>query len=197
MVYFIHKPWEYMAYARWITGLRTGHLTSVVFSAISGGISVAVSGVFDGLPISLYIGECFTFDQCSILWDNTDGCCGLNKHFRVDVAVNCQNTYPYLSNIRLANLVLDKLEVTEQIIGINIDIEDITNSIGAIIAGLLTDYLTKESFIPYNGTTINALEFANAELHLFSNFTCPITEYYGETKLSQVMEEKDLDELFP
>jgi len=174
-LYNIHKPWEYKAFARWITGLRSGHLTSVEFSPAEGGVTVNIQGVFDQLSLSLWIGECFTFDQCSILWDNTDGCCGSNKHFRVDIAVNCQNPYPYLKNIRLVDLVLDQFEITEKIIGIPINLEDITNAISGVVTGLLTSYLTTERFIPYNGTTVTVLEFANAEIQSFTggNFTCP------------------------
>jgi len=183
-----------MAYARWITGLRTGHLVSVVFSAKAGTISVDVQGVFDNLPLSLWIGECFTFDQCSILWDNTDGCCGSNKHFKLDVGVTCQNKYPYLNNIHLIDLVLDKFEITEKIIGIPIDIEDITNAISNVVTGLISEYLTTAQFIPYNGTTVTVLEFANAELLTLTggNFTCPTATTEDIQELGEVLHWEEL-----
>jgi len=131
-------------------------------------------GLFDQLPLSLWIGECFTFDQCSILWDNTYGCCGTNKHFVANITVNCQNAYPFLNDIRLTNLYLDKFEITEKIIGININVDDITSAVNSVVSNLVTDYLSKESFIPYNGTKVTLLEFVNLEIKdLVPNFTCP------------------------
>eukprot|EP01124_Arcella_intermedia_P022872 TRINITY_DN3503_c0_g1_i1.p1 TRINITY_DN3503_c0_g1~~TRINITY_DN3503_c0_g1_i1.p1 ORF type:complete len:251 (+),score=40.34 TRINITY_DN3503_c0_g1_i1:24-776(+) len=174
-LYYIHKPWLYMAYARWISGLKTGSLTTVFFNASSSSeITVDIQGLFASLPLSLWIGECFTFDQCSILWDNTDACCGTQKHFEVNVAVDCQNTYPYLQNIRLTNVLLDKFEITEKIIGIPINLEDITGTISEVVSTLLINYLTVETF-PYNGTSVTVLEWANAQIQSFTsgNFTCP------------------------
>jgi len=182
----VHQPWQYEAYARWITGLRSGHLTSVLFGAEPSTISVEIKGVFDSLPLSLWIGECFTFDKCSILWDNTEGCCGSNKHFKVDVSLTCNNTYPYFNNIRLVDLVLDQFEITEKIIGISINIKDITDSVSSVITGLLVQYLTKERFIPYNGTTVTVLEFANSEIKSYTggNFTCP-DNYYARLPVTK------------
>eukprot|EP01123_Difflugia_compressa_P015547 TRINITY_DN87_c1_g1_i1.p1 TRINITY_DN87_c1_g1~~TRINITY_DN87_c1_g1_i1.p1 ORF type:complete len:251 (+),score=34.10 TRINITY_DN87_c1_g1_i1:58-810(+) len=178
-LYFIHQKYEYEAYARWITGLRTGSLTSIVLSAEDGGktITVSVTGLFQELPVSLWIGECFTFDRCVKIWDNEDGCCGTNKHFQVFVSVSCVNTtYPFLNNIRVDNVTVDKFEITEKIVGININIIDITNSIEAAINSFLSQYLTTVKWIPYNGTMVTVVDWANGELqqHL-KGFSCPLS----------------------
>jgi len=174
-LYNIHKSWEYKAQARWITGLRSGNITSIVFSDAGAVISVAVKGLFQQLPLSLYIAECLTFDQCVKLWDNTDGCCGNNKNFGADIVVDCKNAYPYLYNIRLAGLTLDHFEITEKIIGISVDLKDITDTVEAAVSSVLTDYLTKEIFIPYNGTKVSLLDFANNEILAYTKgfFACP------------------------
>jgi len=176
-LYNVHKSWEYKAYARWISGLQTGNLSKVVFAETSNGavITVDVEGFFGALPLSLYIGECLTFDQCVKLWDNTEGCCGTNKKFTIGVAVDCKNAFPYLNTIKLTSLTLDKFEITEKIVGIKIDLEDITNTIEAHISSLLKDYMTNEVFIPYNGTKVNLLTFVNNEIRdeTHGTFTCP------------------------
>ena len=70
-LYYVHKSWAYKAFARWISGLNTGSFTDISLDAAAtkgGGITATAVGVFASLPTSLYIGECFTFDQCSILY---------------------------------------------------------------------------------------------------------------------------------
>jgi len=176
-LYSIHKSWEYKANARWLSGLRSGNITSAVFAETNNGavLTVDIQGLFTELPLSLYIGECLTFDQCVKLWDNTEGCCGNNKHFQADVAVDCKNTYPYLNNIRLTGLTLDKFEITEKVVGIKINLDDITNTIEAAVSKLLTQYLTTEAFIPLNGSKVNLLTFANFEIQnaTHGGFACP------------------------
>jgi len=176
-LYNVHKSWEYKATARWLSGLQTGNLTSVVFAETTAGavLTVDVQGFFASLPLSLYIGECLTFDQCVKLWDNTDGCCGTNKHFKIDVAVDCKNVFPYLSDIRLTGLTLDHFEITEKVVGIKLNLKDITDTIEAQVSKLLTDYLKTEVFIPYNGSKVNLLTFVNNEIRdeTKGTFTCP------------------------
>eukprot|EP01126_Amoeba_proteus_P037612 TRINITY_DN3890_c0_g1_i2.p1 TRINITY_DN3890_c0_g1~~TRINITY_DN3890_c0_g1_i2.p1 ORF type:complete len:281 (+),score=48.43 TRINITY_DN3890_c0_g1_i2:106-843(+) len=174
-LYYIHKAWEYKAYARWISGLDTGQLTSVVFSVPTPlTVEVDIKGVFGSLPLSLWIGECFTFDQCLKLWDNTEGCCGSNKHFEVQASLFCNNTFPYLRSAQLNSLYLDDLEITEKIIGISINIQDITNSIKTVVSGLLTDYLSTQRFINLNGTQVTLLDFLNYQIHThLGAFKCP------------------------
>jgi len=174
-LYNVHKSWEYKAYARWISGLRTGNISGVVFSLTGNIIYVDIKGFFEQLPLSLWVGECLTFDQCVKIWDNTNGCCGNNKHFGFAISVDCKNDFPYLYAIHLVNLTLDKFEITEKIIGIDIPVDDITNNVYSAVSGLLTSYLTTEQFIPYNGTKVNLLAFANYEIQAFTKggFACP------------------------
>jgi len=184
-LYFIHKSWLYEAYARWITGLRSINVTSIVFSDVNNVVTVDITGYFGALPLSLWIGECLTFDQCVELWDNTDGCCGSDKNFQVNITVDCQNNFPYLNNIKLQDLALDKFEITEQIIGINVDVQDITNTIEATVSGIITTYITNDAFINYNGTMVTLLGFANAEIESFTHgaFICPPSEKKAELPL--------------
>jgi len=109
-LYFKHKSWVYEAYARWISGLRTINVTSIVFSDLNNVITVDIMGYFGNLPLSLWVGECLTFNKCVKIWDNTAGCCGTNKKFQVNITLDCQNTYPWLNNIKLSDLSLDKFE---------------------------------------------------------------------------------------
>jgi len=170
-LYFVHKKWQYKAYARWISGLQTGHFTNITFSAVPGTISIRVTGLFDALPLSLWIGECLTFDQCVKIWDNTEGCCGTNKHFAMDIDLTCSNSTPHLTAARIRDLQLDPFVITEKIVGVKVDLQDITNTIEGVVTSLITDYLTTKKFIPYNGTQVTLLQFVNANIP--PTFTCP------------------------
>eukprot|EP00696_Hemimastix_kukwesjijk_P002480 gnl/Hemi2/13026_TR4449_c0_g4_i1.p1 gnl/Hemi2/13026_TR4449_c0_g4~~gnl/Hemi2/13026_TR4449_c0_g4_i1.p1 ORF type:complete len:265 (-),score=121.44 gnl/Hemi2/13026_TR4449_c0_g4_i1:98-892(-) len=166
-IYYVHVAWEYKAFARWITGLNSIQLTLLNLSSVPGNVMMRVQGLFAKLPLSLYIGECFTFDQCSILWDNTDGCCGSNKHFTVDLFFNCSATAPYFPSLGIKAIQLDDFEITEKIIGISINVEDITNTIKSTVSGLITEFLTKKALISYDGGMVTVLQFLN----VFANDT--------------------------
>jgi hypothetical protein len=108
-----------------------------------------------------------TFDKCSKLWDNTNGCCGSNKHFEVDLEVVCQpdqKTQPTpVSGIAVSGLRLDKLEITEKIIGIKIDVADITGAISSAVTGVLRQYVTSDAFLPGpNSTKLTLLQWVNS-----------------------------------
>jgi len=177
-LYYIHKSWLYEAYARWIEGLRSINVTSIVFSDANPVVTIDIHGYFGNLPLSLWIGECLTFDQCVNIWDNTNGCCGTNKNFQVNISVNCQNQFPYLIQPKLNEIVMDQFEITENIIGIKVDVADITNTVEQAFSGLLTTYLTTDAFINYNGTMVTLLQFANYEIRDKTNgaFVCPSNE---------------------
>ena len=121
-LYYVHKSWEYKAIGRWITGLKSINISDILFSKTNNNtdpkISLTVAGLFGELPLSLYIGECFTFDQCSILWDNTHGCCGDNNHFKISIDAVCgrpstvgnQTNYP-IDHLAVGSITLDKFEI--------------------------------------------------------------------------------------
>eukprot|EP01124_Arcella_intermedia_P027579 TRINITY_DN5431_c0_g1_i1.p1 TRINITY_DN5431_c0_g1~~TRINITY_DN5431_c0_g1_i1.p1 ORF type:complete len:246 (-),score=35.01 TRINITY_DN5431_c0_g1_i1:70-807(-) len=174
-LFYVHKHWEYEAYARWISGLQTMNITAIVFSASGTSIAVTIDGYFGELPASIRIAECATFDKCVKLWDNTHACCGNNKHFHFGVGVTCQNAFPYLNNLVVTNVTIDKFEITESIGPIKLNVKDITSSLESAFTSQATQYLSKEAFINYNGTKVTLLEFANNEIRdTFSGgFTCP------------------------
>eukprot|EP00948_MAST-09A_sp_MAST-9A-sp1_P003586 g3586.t1 len=175
-LYYVHKKWEYKAIGRWITGLKTINITNLVFAQAKQAnflqntpaeISLTVSGLFESLPLSLYIGECFTFDQCSILWDNTHGCCGANKHFKISVNAVCgakgDKNFP-IDRLTVGAVTLDKFEITEKIIGIKINVEDITGAVAGAVTSAMKEYLIAKPFLPgKNGTKVTLLQWINAQ----------------------------------
>ena len=62
---------------------------------------------------------------------------------------------------RLAPQQLDKFEITEKIVGISINIEDITGAIHDMVTKLMSTYTTAP-IIPYNETKVTLVEYANA-----------------------------------
>jgi hypothetical protein len=115
-LYYAHQKDEYKATARWLSGLQTINITSIVFAARPGAITATLQGLFLALPLSLKIEACVLFDNCVTLWDNTYGCCGTNKHFNIGVTFSCKDQNPYIYNPSVA-VQVDPFEITEKIIG--------------------------------------------------------------------------------
>jgi hypothetical protein len=175
-LYYEHKKYEYKVFARWISGLKSVNVTSApvarTMSPAPRGAMITVDGVFASLPTSIYIGECFTFDKCSILWDNTHGCCGSNKHFSVELQLECSanNSTNPLAGLVVAGVKLDKFEITEKIVGIKINVDDITNSVQKAVGSLLTG-LGNTPVIPGpNNTKLTILQFLNTDSTTHSLF---------------------------
>lgn len=130
------------------------------------GVSLTIKGLFASLPVSIYIGECFTFDQCSILWDNTHACCGSSIHFTVDATIVCAASqsaanYP-IDHISLTGVTVDKLEITEKISGININVKDITDAVASKVSDVIKTYLTTKKFLPGpNSTDVTLVGYLN------------------------------------
>merc|ERR1711907_572296 len=117
-LFYVHKSWKYKAFARWISGLKTLAFDSIVMtnSSTTGALNgLTASGAFANLDTPIYVGECFTFDKCSKLWDNRGACCGSNKHFSVEIDVTCNSTSHELISAGLKSLTLDPFEITESV----------------------------------------------------------------------------------
>lgn len=160
-LFYEHKSWAYKAVARWIGGINSLELTSAVAASATGGLSLAISGLFAELPASIYIGECFTFDQCSILWDNTHACCGSNKHFEVAIDVKCGAGEEPLAGLSVSSVHLDEIKITEKIIGISFDVAHITDKVRDQVTSVLKHYLQDEAFIKYDGKELTLVEYLN------------------------------------
>merc|ERR1712232_765226 len=125
-----------------------------------------MKGYFANLPLSIYAGECFTFNQCSKLWDNTHACCGSNKHFEIDVQMDCgeqgDENYP-VSTIKPTNVRLDTLKITEKFVGIKVKVATITSDVEEAVKSVLSDYLVTEPIFPgkTDGDKVGLVQFLN------------------------------------
>jgi len=172
-LFYKHKSWAYKATARWISGLKTIAFDTIKVGADANGNlnTVIGAGHFDQLPASIHIEECFTFDKCSNMWDNTGACCGSNKHFQLTLNVKCDPSTKKLEYIDLGNLALDDFKITESIAGISLPSYDISSSVHGAASGLLGKYLT-DAFIPFNGTKVTIVNFLNDYGSDFLNSLC-------------------------
>ncbi|CDJ32696.1 uncharacterized protein EMH_0047240 [Eimeria mitis] len=121
----------YEATARWATGLNTTELLAVRFGAIpENRIMLTVTGKIKSLALSLRIGGCLYGEdpgRCPTIWDGTDGCCGDDIKFRLQMSVMCNSSFPYLADAILAPTHISKLVVKENILGIfPVEVADIT-----------------------------------------------------------------------
>ena len=172
-LFYEHKKWEYKAWARWITGLNAIAFDALRVTADSEGNLNGVygSGSFADLPASIEIDECFTFDKCSVLWDNTDACCGSDKHFDLTLNVKCNADTKKLEYIDFGSLNLDSFKITESLGPIKLAQVDITDDVHDAATGVITDYMTR-AFIPYNGTKLTVVDFLNAYGEAFLSTLC-------------------------
>jgi len=172
-LFYKHKSWAYKATARWIAGLKTIAFDSIKVGADADGNlnSVVGAGHFDKLPVSIHIDECFTFDKCSTMWDNSDACCGSDKHFAVTIDVKCDPSTKRLEYLNLGKLDLDDFKITESLGKVSLPSYDITSSVHDAASGVLGDYLS-EAFIPYNGTKVTIVDYLNENGGDFLNSLC-------------------------
>ena len=131
---------------------------------------LTVSGFFEKLPASLHVQECFTFDQCSTVFDNTDACCGTDKHFTAAMNVECANTTKDIQFVSLGNLHIDDFEITESFGPVKLPSYDVTGPVHDAAVVVLDHYLT-DPVLPLNGTDVTLIDFLN---------------YYGKDILPQL-----------
>jgi len=163
-----HKPWLYKAVARWVSGINTLQLTSAEPSPATGGFSLAISGLFERLPVSIKIAQCLSFDQCSTLWDNDSACCGSNKHFTVNIHAQCGSSGSApLAGLSLTSISLDSLQITEKIMGeIKFPVTHITVPVKRQVESTLKEYMTSKPFIEYQGSKVTLVDYLNSEKYI-------------------------------
>ena len=179
---------RYEVEARWITGLNTAHLDAIVLSApIKDKIALSIDGAMRSIPMSLAIGECWTPDvlvtgHCDKLWDNTDACCGTNKGFSISVIADCFEDFPFVRNITLNKIRIDPIVVSVSVIGIKINLEDVTETVRSALAEVLKPYVSDKAFINWGdkdppltlGDLVNRIIRLNAGgMSADGKFVCP------------------------
>jgi hypothetical protein len=177
----------YEVEARWITGLNTAHMDAIVLSApVKQKLALTISGAMTDIPMSLSVAECFTPDvyitgHCDRVWDNTDACCGQNKQFNIVVIADCHEEFPFVRNITIQRVNIDRIVISERVIGVHINLSDITDKIQDALVGILEPYVSTKAFINWGkgelltlGDLINKVIQLNAGgMTADGNFTCP------------------------
>jgi len=164
-LFYQQKSWAYKVFARWLGGLKSVEFTDAIASrpSSSKGLVLNVKGYFGSLPLSLYVGECGTFNVCSKLWDNTHACCGTNKHFDISVSAICSSDLSKgpIDRLEVSKVDLDKIEVTEKIAGISFNMKDLTDTVRDEVTKRLGSFLTDQEIVKVNGKTVTLKEFLN------------------------------------
>ena len=178
---------RYEVEARWVTGLNSAHLDAIVLSApVKDKIALSINGAMDAIPMSLSIAECWTPDvlvtgHCDKLWDNTDACCGTNKHFAIAVIADCYEDFPFVRNITLSRINIDPIVVSVSVIGFKIDLEDVTTTVKDALKNVLEPYVSNKPFIQWGdqdiltlGDLVNRIIRLNAGgMSADGKFVCP------------------------
>lgn len=174
---------RYEVEARWLSGVNTAEIEAIVLSAPVGGkLALSISGKMNDIPMSLAIGECFTPDvyvtgTCDKLWDNTDACCGRNKHFNVVVVAECFEDFPFVRNISMSKVGLDPIVISVSVIGFKINLEDVTEKVRGSLEEVIRPYLSDKAFIQWGDKDppLTLADLVNKIIKLNSGdrFTCP------------------------
>ena len=174
---------RYEVEARWLSGVNTAEIEAIVLSAPVGGkLALSISGKMNDIPMSLAIGECFTPDvyvtgTCDKLWDNTDACCGRNKHFNVVVVAECFGDFPFVRNISMSKVGLDPIVISVSVIGFKINLEDVTEKVRSSLEEVIRPYLSDKAFIQWGDKDppLTLADLVNKIIKLNSGdrFTCP------------------------
>lgn len=173
-IYYKHKSWVYKVDARWISGLKTISFTQAVSARNTDtpGVSIRIDGYFGELPLSLYIGQCVTFDICTKIWDNTNACCG-SKEFSLNISMVCASSGGGgpIDHLEMMSVDTDKFEINEDILGIGITVADITSKVQNQVESMLTDYITTETIYPGGKTLVEWLNSID-EINQATNYIC-------------------------
>lgn len=174
---------RYEVEARWLTGINTAEIEAIVLSAPTRQkLALSISGKMAEIPMSLAIGECFTPDvyvtgTCDKLWDNTDACCGNNKHFNVVVIADCVEEFPFVRNISMSKVGLDPIVISVSVIGFKINLEDVTEKVRSSLEDVIKPYLSDKAFIQWGDKdpplTLADLVNKIIKLNTGDGFTCP------------------------
>jgi len=146
---------RYEVEARWLSGVNSAEIEAIVLSApVKQKLALSISGKMNDIPMSLSIAECFTPDvyvtgNCDKLWDNTEACCGQNKHFNVVVIADCFEEFPFVRNISMSKVTIDPIVISVSVIGFKINLEDVTEKVRGAIDQQIRPYLSDKAFIQW------------------------------------------------
>ncbi|KAF4673904.1 hypothetical protein FOL47_009935 [Perkinsus chesapeaki] len=186
-LYYVRER-VYEVNARWVSGLKTTKLDNIYLSVPQENrLALSIEGVIGELPLSLFVGQCVTPDtwftgRCDKLWDNTDACCGTDKHFQVVLQSVCSEEYPFVRQITVENISVQQITIQEQFLGlISISLSDVTTTLQEALTKELQPFLMNNAFIPWGGQTLSLGELINKILALNINrdasgherFECP------------------------
>ena len=172
--------------ARWLTGIKSIELHEILLSTTLTNYHLSITGMFKNLPLSLAISECFTPDvwitgKCRNIWDNLNACCGNNKHFHIQIITDCVDEYPYIRNITMQNITLDRITIEEELVGmVKVPLSDITETVSEVIKKQVLPYLNDKPFIPWGKKELTLGDIINRILLLNSGaegFKCRTKQY--------------------
>lgn len=142
-----------------------------------------IAGVMKNLSLSLRIGQCLYSEAprtCPTVWDGTDGCCGGDTTFAIQISVRCDSALPYLSDATLLQTHFSKLIVREKILGIfPVEVADITKTVEDQVSEWVTTYLSPHNkWIHWSqGENMSLIEVLNLLLSINApaGLRCPQT----------------------
>eukprot|EP00667_Euglena_gracilis_P004677 EG_transcript_4703 len=172
------KGMLYEVRARWISGLRSTKVQSLVVSTPQyGTLEVALNAVIKSLPMSVYVGYIIPHATEGPLWDDTTACCGSDKRLQVVFRADCSERPPYVQHFTIRNVSVDLLAVHQSILGIEVQLADITEAAKGAVVEFFRPFLKGEAFIPWQTETLTLGQLLTKLIALNTDgrhpFLCP------------------------
>ena len=113
-----------------------------------------------------------------MLWDGTDGCCGDDITFMLEMSARCSSSFPYLADANFLRTHISRLVVKEKVLGIfSMELTDITQIVEDQLSEWARTYLDpKNKWIQWkNGTALSVINLLNVllDINAPAGIICP------------------------
>jgi len=148
-VFYESRSWVYKVYAEYIDKVNTLAIEDIELGQNNGSLTITVSGVYpkEALASYIYIGECFTFNQCSRLWANANN---FAKGYSVKMTLtfDCESgVFVLHSNSDVALNIDPDLKIKESVGEIDVYVKTITDAVKESLNKLILKEM-KEKIVP-------------------------------------------------
>ena len=171
--------------ARYLDGLKTVKVLNMEIESSKGDLVMRVSGSFDKIQLSLFIGQCLTPDNffrekqdipvCDQVFDSLHSWTDVKWSLQVNAA--CSSYKPFVRNLALAKVTVDTpMNITENILGMEVNVDDLGKRFKQGIQAALQPLMeSKDQWIPWGEEKFDLMSLLS---HVVS-----LNTYAGEDRI--------------
>lgn len=145
--------------ARYLDGLKTVKVENMEIYSGKGALTMRVSGSFDKIQLSLFIGQCLTPDNffresnvipvCDKVFDSLHS--WQKVRWSLQVSASCSPMKPFVRDLKLAQVTVDTpMDIKEKFLGVEINVDDLSKRFKEGIQATLQPLMeNNEQWIPW------------------------------------------------